>query len=140
MSERVIAGNTYKIGKLPAMKQFRVFKRLMPILGTVIGEIAPKDGAAPSVDLMKKIATPLMNGISAMPDEECDFIIGTCMAVVERQQSSMWSPVWNASAGMAMFNDIDLGIMLQLVWAVLQENLGSFLPAPGSDLIGAAAG
>jgi hypothetical protein len=50
------------------------------------------------------------------------------LSAVETKQGDMWARVM--VSGNMMFDWVDLPLMAQLVWAVVQANLGNFFPAP----------
>jgi hypothetical protein len=70
---------------------------------------------------------PFADGIAGMPDETAEFILSTCLGVVQRKQGTAWFPVWNASQNVCMFDDLDLGVMMRLAVRVITESLGPFL-------------
>ncbi|MNJ74998.1 hypothetical protein D3C77_720210 [compost metagenome] len=76
---------------------------------------------------MAEVMGPFADGVAAMPDETAEFILGTCLAVVQRKQGERWMPVWSGSQGTCMFDDMDLGVMLQLTFRVIKESLGPFI-------------
>lgn len=120
-----LKGFVYTIGKLDAFKKLHVARKLAPLLGAVTG--MQKSGIAASFE---QFAGPIAQALAAMPDQEVEQVIGTCLAVVRRKlpRDAGWVPIWNTQAQAPQFEDIDLPEMLQLVFAVVQENLGGFLP------------
>lgn len=124
-------GAKYSIGKLSAMQQFHVSRRIAPILPTLIPIFLQmqKSGKGLGEDLggLAEILQPFADGIAAMKDEDAEYVIGVCMAVVQRKQDHGWANVWSVSQKLAMFQDIDLGVMLPLVVRVITENLGPFI-------------
>jgi hypothetical protein len=120
-----IGGNTYRSGKMDTFKQFHVSRRLVPILGNVAGAVG---GEASFEDLVQ----PLMVGIAAMTDADCDFILEACLKVVQRQQGTTWSPIYAGSNQALMFDDIDMSVMLQIAGKVIQDNLSGFFPGKGA--------
>jgi len=135
MTEFTINGHTYKIGKLNALTQFHVARRIAPVvsgLGIFI-EVAKADPLA--------AIGPVAEAIGKMTDADSEYVIYTCLGAVQRKQPGVnlgWGPV--TSSGGLMYDDIDLPVMLQLVFHVLQVNLAGFLNAlPGSPQGGAPA-
>jgi len=116
-----IGGNTYRSGKMDTFKQFHVSRRLVPILGNVAGAVS---GEASFEDLVQ----PLMAGIAAMTDADCDFILEACLKVVQRQQGTNWAPIYAGTNQALMFDDIDMSVMLQIAGKVIQDNLSGFFP------------
>lgn len=134
MTEFTISGNTYKAGKLDAFKQFHVARRIAPVLSGlgVFIEVAKVDPLA--------AVGPVAEAIGKMTDADSEYVIYTCLGVVQRKQPGVnlgWGPV--TSSGGMMYDDIDMAVMLQLVWHVLQVNLAGFLNALPDSLRGAPA-
>lgn len=141
-----VYGNTYLIGKLDAIRQFHVTRRLATVsagLGEGISRLHGIGGAkallVEGAGAMSVIA-PLMQAIGQMSNDDAEYVIGTCLSVVQRQQGTggivAWSPV-QAAPGVLMFPDIQMTCMIALVWRVMEYNLGGFfsellsvLPAP----------
>jgi ubiquinone biosynthesis protein UbiJ len=126
MAEVEINGTQYRVGRLTAFKKLHVARKLAPLLGG-LAAITASGGATDIATFAQPIAQALAN----MSDDEVEGIIGTCMAVTERRLANDmgWAPVWNKSANRMQYEDMDLPELMQLTMAVLEENLGSFLPA-----------
>lgn len=116
-----IKGQQYRSGKLDAFKQFHVARRLAPLLGG----IAQGGGGDFSAFLQ-----PMAEAIAHMPDADCDYILNTCLAVVQRQQGNAWASIMKGKE--FMFDDIDMGSMIQITVQVIQENLGGFFSDPAA--------
>lgn len=130
---REIGGHEYQIGRLEPMAQFHVARRLGPVYNAFGSmALASASGASPAAKLQ-----PIVEAVSKLSDEDSEYVIQTCLAVVKRYDADKWCAV-RASSGKVMFMDIDLMTMLTLVWAVVQENLASFFPAapPASPTAG----
>lgn len=115
-----IGGNTYRSGKMDTFKQFHVSRRLAPVLG---GLAAMAEGEA---DNFAAFLQPIAEAVARMSDADCDFILQSCLGVVQRQQGNAWSPIYAGGGSALMFDDIDLGSMMQIAAKVIQENLGGF--------------
>lgn len=131
-TEIEVKGITYSVGKLNALTQFHISRRVAPILASMgISLAALKAGAKISVEDMAVSLGPVSEVLANMSDEHVEYIIATTLAVVRRKQSTdaqgkaTWAPV--ARGAQLMFDDIDMAAMLRLVVAVLQENLANFL-------------
>jgi len=140
MAQFEINGQTYRAGKMDAFKQFHVSRRIAPIIPTLIPvflRLANDGSIVKNLDALAEVLGPFADGIAAMSDESSEFVIGTCLSVVQRQNGSLWAPVWNSQQKVCMFDDLDLGAMIQIVLRVLQDNLGPFmaglLTSPTSD-------
>lgn len=128
-----VAGKDYRARKMDAMQQFHIARRLTPVIGALI-EAVPKDAIkGDKVDLSKidplKMLEPIAGIISKMSDEDSEYILFACMENCERSlgKGAGWSAV-KVKGGKIMYDDIDLPVMLQIFWAVVQENLGNFFP------------
>ncbi|MCX5516235.1 hypothetical protein C3941_19795 [Kaistia algarum] len=140
MAEFEVGGIAYKSRKMDAFQQFHVARKLTPAVAPFMQSLAPMlaAGAGLGDDLVGAMM-PLMQAIAAMPAEDCDFVIQSCLAVVDRQQSggAGWSPVFNRDAKRMMFEDIDMPQMLAITVRVIQDNVGSFSAALRSVSSGA---
>lgn len=119
MSEFEVAGVAYRSGRLNAREQFHVARRLAPIFSTLTEAAAT--GGEPDF-------APIAQAVASMPDGDADFVLTKTLAVVERKQGTVWVRL-QSSNGALMFEDLGMMEMLQIAWAVLQENLSGFFPA-----------
>lgn len=140
--------------KINAKTQLKIISKISPLLASGFGELAPllvqlkREGVASLAEMslshLGQIATPVARELANMPDEDRDFIIGACIATVERKRDGEigWAKVWSADAGRAMFDDVndDFTVMLRITLGVFQETFSSFLPTGLSGLIGANRG
>lgn len=142
-----INGHTYKIGKLSAMQQFHVVRRLAGVLAGLAGldkqgleglKDAPKDQvAAHLLESMPDVLPALAQGLATMDDVTAEFVIFTCLGVVERKErAGGWARV--CVNGQLMFENLGMVEMLTLVANVLKENMGGFFDALGAASSGAA--
>jgi hypothetical protein len=139
MSEFAVAGQTYRTTKIDAMRQFHLSRKIAPVIPALIPVFAKlaesqkangsKDAKPLSSDLvaMASLFEPFAEAVATMSDETAEYVMGTCLSVVSRQQGTTWSPVWNDRQKVCMFDDIDSGVMLQLAAYVVRESLGPFL-------------
>ena len=135
-SELAVAGNNYRVGKLNCIAQFHVARRLGPML--VVAGISVemlRKGWKMELDDMVAMAGPVMQFLAKMSDEDVDYCMYNCLAVVQRQQQGAWAPVIaSVEAKTFMFEDIDMPSMVRLVLEVLKANLGNFLEELGEEL------
>lgn len=128
--EITLKGQNYRSGRLSAMQQFHVARRVAPAL---TGLVAALGGASPSQEDFAKSLAPLADAVAQMPDADAEYVLGTCLAIVSRQtEPNTWAPVWRG--GQLAFDDIDLGTMLQLAAKVIQDNLGNIFGALPASL------
>jgi hypothetical protein len=123
MSEFEINGQTYRAAKLDAFKQFHIARRLAPLQA---GLSKAMEGGGSGEDAF---SPAIAEAVAGMPDADCDYILQTCLAVVQRQQDGRWVSIMAAGAKALMFEDIDMGAMLQIAGQVITENLGGFFGA-----------
>lgn len=136
MAEFTVNGQAYRTAKIDAMRQFHLSRKIAPIIPALIpvfaklAESQKAEGAKPlSSDLatMANLFEPFAEAIAGMSDEAAEYVMGTCLSVVQRQQGTTWSPVWSDRQKVCMFDDIDAGVMVQLAAFVVRESLGPFL-------------
>lgn len=153
MSESIqqeVYGHLYRIGKMDAIRQFHVTRKLAAVsagLGEGIARLQAGGGAKALLSEgagAMRVITPLMEAVGRMSNEDAEYVIGTCLGVVQRNQGVGGAPAWSpvqASPGILMFPDIQMSCMIALVWRVMEFNLGGFfsellsvLPAPEPEI------
>lgn len=118
-------GVAYKAGSLDAMKQFHVTRRLAPFLPKLAGDGLPLNTEALSGAAVFAFLEPLAACVATMSDADAEYVLHTCLEVVERQQpTGGWAKVM--AGGRLMFEDIDMAAMLVCAFHVLQRNLSGF--------------
>jgi hypothetical protein len=122
-----INGQQYRSGKLNARQQFHIARRLAPVLG---GLATASQG---KTDTFATFLQPIADAIAGMSDADCDYVLDNCLAVVQRQQGSSWANIFVNKA--QMFDDIDMGVMLQIASKVITENLGGFFQGSAASLL-----
>lgn len=139
-----VGADTFRIGRLDAMKQLHVARRLGPImagLGSSIMELLQQErpadaegeegGSAASMQkeaAMLALMAPIMDVVAEMPDETVDYIVRTCLSVVQRRQGDKWAPMMRGTN--FMFQDVDMTLLIRLTVEVVKENLGGFFFQP----------
>ncbi len=132
MSEITIAKNVYRVGKMNALQQFHVARRLAPVLATMglsLRQLA--DGSKMSIEDFLPVLGPVTEILAHMTDEDANYVIFSALSVSERKQGDKFAPVVNGVN--LMFQDLDLPAMMRLVVEVLKENLGGFLTGLNDD-------
>lgn len=132
-----LSSNRYSIGRLSAMQQLHVSRRVAPIIPTLIpvflrmrGKEALTEGGKISDERLGELAsalTPLAEGLAALKDEDAEYVVGACLSAVQRQQPTGWARVWAIEQKRVMFDDMDMGVILPLAVQVIVENLGPFI-------------
>ncbi|HDR9290382.1 TPA: hypothetical protein QDB46_005581 [Burkholderia multivorans] len=141
-TEIELNGTRYAIGKLSAMQQFHVSRRIAPIIPPMIPVLLQfyeemdktekvsadeKQGVLALVTSVAPVLQPFADALAGLKDEDAEYVFGTCLSVVERWQGAGWAKVWNFTHKTAMFDDIGIDVMLPLVVRVVVANLGSFI-------------
>jgi hypothetical protein len=130
MDNITIGANTYRIGKrLNAMEQFHCSRRLGPAL--VVASVTFQDilsGRKLAMEDWVGVAGPVMEIVSHMSDEDVEYVIFTCLSVVERAQGSAgWAPVIAPDRKTLLFADMDQFELIRLTVEVMQINLQNFM-------------
>lgn len=134
MSEPDIGGHTYSIGKLDAFLQFHVVRRLGPLVADAALAVRAikSDQAAGREALLRTVLADL----SKLPEDDANYVLKTCLGVVTRKRAidNGWDKILAPTGALMFPAEIDMSVMLQIVWHVLMDNLASFLNALPSDL------
>lgn len=130
-----VKGNSYSIGKLDCFQQLHITRRLAPAMalaGISLSEISTKQSV--TLDDFVPMLVPISKVIAAMPEDDVNYILRTCLSAVKRGQAGgKFAPVQAGAA--LMFADIDMPVMLRLVTEVVKENLGPFLQGLSGVLV-----
>lgn len=126
-----ISGHEYQFGKLPAMTQWNVLRRVAPAIVGVLGLAnvkAAADNELDAKDLVTKIE-PFLAAMAKLSDADNEYVIDTCLSVVKRKVDGDrgWAQVGTSNA--LMFDDISMLVMLRLVFETGRENLAGFFDA-----------
>lgn len=119
MAETVVAGITYRVGKLTPKQQLHVARRIAPLATTFKG----------SED---EVVAAFTQHIAKMTDAEIDAIVDPCMGVCQRKiADGAWAAICAPGTNQLMYDDINAQGIFELTVAVLKENLGNFFPGQG---------
>ena len=137
MSDITINDVKFRTGKIPALDQIKIVKRIFPLISGLGAAFDQMNNGAGGV---WSALGPMGDAVSKMPDADSDFVIKMCLGVCQKyhevpgESGGQWRRV--ISDGVVMFDDLDMGTILQLTFAVLQENLGTFFPIPAGGAQG----
>jgi len=124
-----IAGHRYRAEKLDAFKQLHVSRKIAPIVPKLLPMFLKFStmGDSMKADLagMASAFEPLAQALAEMPDADCEYVFNACLGVVARHQQGNWASIW--TNGGLMFDDIDLGVMVQIAAKVIWDSLGNFI-------------
>lgn len=145
MTEVVVEGHTYRTGRVPALEQFHIVRRLLPALGAlgpVLGKLGPlsslKETAAVEAALdrvgIDAVVGPLGGALAGLSDEDADYVLLGLLRYCQRREpnGTGWSAVAAPGAGLMFAADLSMPALLQLAWAVFRENLQGFFDAARS--------
>ena len=127
-----LGGNAYEIGRIDAMRQLHVSRRVLPVLiaaGIGVAQLVQDPGKTVDDSWLMLVADGAMAVVARMSDEDVDYVVQHCLAVVKRRPVGSdlpWAPVMNGK--MFQFQDMDMRVIVQVVVATLRENVGSFFP------------
>jgi hypothetical protein len=126
-----LKGVFYHIGKLDVRTQQRVAWKLGGTRAGMYADMRASDN--PMAEFL-----PLFLVLSALPPQDADFIIDTCLAVVTRKDGQSWARLM-ATNGALMYEDIDVEVIHRLVDKALEFNLGNFFATLRQDTTGPQA-
>jgi hypothetical protein len=132
MTEFEQGDHSYRVSRLDAFKQFHLTRKIAPVIPTLIPAFmtlrdVSESAATGNPEGMAQAFAPFAAGIARMPDDDAEFILGTCLSVVLRKQGNTWMPVWSVQNRTCLFDDIDLVQMVQISIRVMESSLGPFL-------------
>lgn len=133
--EMTVDGRTYQIGKLNALQQFHLTRRLGPVL--VVAGISLdmlRKGMKVDIGDLVAIAGPVMDIVSRMSDEDSEYIVFMCLGVCRMKQGDSWAPLLSPESKQLMFQNMEMPEMLRVALEVIKVNLGNFLTGLGDEL------
>lgn len=123
-------GKSFRANKLDAFKQFHVSRKispLIPLLVPVFVKVAKDGNLTGNLAAYAEMLTPFAEALANMSDESAEYILATCLSVVQRKQGDAWAPIWSAAGKCCMFDDMDMSALLPLAVRVIQDSLGGFI-------------
>lgn len=130
-------GHEYVIGRLNALDQLHVSRKISPLVPTlmpIISEIAKgdlektikaiEDGDNEELTGLEPLAealSPLMEAFSNLPEKDVNYVVHKCLSVVKRGGAVV------CRGESIMFDDLDMEHILPLALAVIRINLGNFI-------------
>ena len=123
----------YRSGKLDAFTQLHIVRRLTPCMGKLAGLAGNgvkliRDDSGNFVDFegdIEAAVMPLANALTALADEDVEYILNACLAVTERKQpGGAWARLRVGDT--TMFDGLTLPMLIQIAYYVIMENLEDF--------------
>lgn len=125
-----VNGQTYEATKLDAFKQFHLSRKIAPVIPTLIPlfvEISKGKDLTKDLSGLAGMLQPFADGLANLSDEHSEFVLKTCLSAVRRKQADKWVPIWSNSGNVCLFDDMDIGVMIQVAINVIQDSLGGFI-------------
>lgn len=118
-------GNTYVVGRIPAMTQGDIVAQLAPVCGALLPYMGKKDGTP------AEAGQAMLKAFAGVPKAERHQLIYDLLGCVQRrvEGGSGWAKVVNSAGTGLMYDDLDLVGIGLLCWNALQVNLASFIDA-----------
>ena len=132
-----IGGHDYSIGRLNALDQLHVSRKIAPIIPNImpiLTEVAKGDlekviesiesgenEELGGLEPLAKALEPFMEAIAKIPEEDVNYVIHKCLSVVKRNGAVV------CRGESIMFDDLDMNHLLPLTVAVIRTNLGNFI-------------
>lgn len=127
----------YQVGKLSALDQLHVSRRIAPIIPTIapllvsivdagLTDLAESESL--DIDVLKTLAPsfqPFAEALAEMTDEHTEYVLSKCMSVVRRKTDNGFAAVWRGKS--PAFDDMEMSEIIPLVIAVLRSSLGNFM-------------
>lgn len=125
----------YAYGPLPALAQFHVLRRCMPVLASFMGPLMAlaneKDPAKRMQMLLDKVG-PLSEVLAKMPDEDANYVIIECLKVSGSVHNGSIMPLCTPT-GQMTDQTLSMQAMIMLTMKVVDQHLADFF-----GLLGAA--
>jgi hypothetical protein len=131
-----VGGHKYQSGKMDAFAQLHVMRKLAPVFAAMgsLSSVAAAFSAPGEKDggeAAGKTLSLLAEAVSSMSEEDFNSVLSKCCAVTSRKVGEAgYAPLWDAGAGRLMYSGITGLDLLQIVAAVISDNLGNFSGAP----------
>ena len=150
MQEVRLGDRLYRIGRMTPRTAIHVARRILPVVLGMVElipfiekYIARREEANSLLEMftaeeISEMVSPLITAFSEMKQEDADFVMDRCLETVQVSMGGDRGWANLVSQGHLMFEDTSVGDQLKLVFRVIEENLGNFFPARGSDSIVAA--
>lgn len=141
MQEFQIGEHIYRTEKLNTFDQFHLARKVAPLLPKLLPALPialtvgldlkqaieqKQNISEQSFSDIAFILEPALEALSSMPKNDIEYVIGLCLMVAKRKSGDTWMAVWHNNA--LLIGDMDMTVMLQIVWKVIQQNLSKYFP------------
>lgn len=133
-----IGEREFKLNKINALKQFKVVRKLAPILSDFLPALAgltkiSKDKMSQEEmfnESVKLIGVPLFSGIAKLSDKDAEDLLVSLCSAVEMKQAQFGNWMYVAQDGIGfLVSDLELPDLLQIAGRSLWFNLENFTTA-----------
>lgn len=146
--EVTVGKYTYRTARLDARKQFHVGLKIGPAYAAlsvararasasilpVIASEGEEAGDRAATVAMAEVFKVMSEALAAMSEKDLDYILNTCLSVVQRQEGNLWANVIASNGSLMFEKDMDFQVLMRLSMEVIKENLGGFFAAPWAVL------
>jgi len=144
MSNNVTVGDhEYAIGSMNALTQLKVAKRIVPLMAAIsTSQIATPNHAEPEGEpgvplgapeaQPSSIAAALAREVHRLSDADVDWLVLNTLTCVSRLEGGSKQPL--VRGGNLMYNMLPAGDIVQLMMAVVGENLSGFFPGASAGM------
>jgi hypothetical protein len=133
MSEVAIGDNVFRIGKLNAIQQLHVSRKIAPVLPKILPAMVASQALMaslsevnPDLEGLASMLSPVADALAAMSDADAEYIFNECLSAVQLQQGNAFVSIWNKDSHTSQFDFIDFFLMIRLVVQVIWGSLGNF--------------
>jgi hypothetical protein len=129
-TETTVKGAVYRVGRLSAMDQLQVARRLTPLLVGMLPAFpalmdARQGGESALMGALAKLM-PMADALAGLPDADAAYIVSTCLSVVKQSKDGKnWGALY--TRGVCSDDSLTLDVMLPLVVFVVKDALGPFI-------------
>lgn len=126
-------GHKYRIGRLPAMEQFHITRRLTPVLSHM-RPLIQRAINKQELDQTEAISS-ILAGIGELKDEDANYIFAKTLGVIQREVGNSWAQVWPKGASQSSYdNEFDMVDLVTLAFHSMRINMAGFMDALPSNL------
>ena len=122
MIEFKVGEHEYMAQRLDAFTQLHIGRRIAPLLSHVTA-----GGGSFSA---------IAAALSKAPQDDVDYIIRSTIKMVKRKSGETWVPVYNATAGLPVFEDITGLQLLEIVALAIKDDISPFFSGLVSLVLG----
>jgi len=138
-----INGITYTAGKLNAVAQFHIVRRMLPVFSSLAGSSGAVKKAQTADEqegaVFGEVLPKIFDVLAAMKDDDFEYVLFGLLSCVKRREAGGcgWSAVTTTDKHL-MFDDLNMAALTQLAVKAFTANLSDFFQGLPLDLKEAA--